>query len=223
MGRGGSSGEDGQWRGGRERAEADDEVGGGEIDLEAAGEVGAEAEVDVVPEDGGVTAGRNGGVGDGARVGVTLEDGEAGGEGEVVEGVGDLAEAAAGGGDDAAAAEFATGGEAVGASGARDVGPEAEDLTGDEVAAVESAAGEAEIVDLAGLEGELGGVGGGEQGVMDSARMGVEAGAGMVGRMGGRPAGSWRRRASLMRLLRRRKLSDWARSDMRSQLDSSGT
>jgi hypothetical protein len=60
-------------------------VGGGEGGLDAEGARGTEAQIDVVPEDGRVAIPFGEGAGNGAGVGMALDDFEAGFEGGAVE------------------------------------------------------------------------------------------------------------------------------------------
>ena len=90
-------------------AQPDDQLVGGERDLEAQRSVAAQPEVDVVPEHGGVAAERRLRAGDDAAVRVALDDLEAGEQGDLVERVGQLADPAGDGRDDAALADLPPG------------------------------------------------------------------------------------------------------------------
>ncbi len=68
-----------------------------------------------------------------------------------------MAEAAADVGDEASFTEFAPGGVAFAGGGGAELFPEAEGVAGLELKAMEALAGDAEVLDLAGGEGELGG------------------------------------------------------------------
>jgi hypothetical protein len=140
---------------GARRTDADDEVGGGQLDLDPPRLVAAEAQVDVVPEDGGVEVLLGGGAGQDARVGVAFDDFQPRFQGRLVEQPAELAEPAADGRDQAAFAQFAAGGEAFRLRGAAELTPEAEHVSGRNLHAVEGAGGLTEVLDLAGGEREF--------------------------------------------------------------------
>ena len=113
-----------------DRTDRDDEMSGREVAFEPPSERGNEAQVDVIPEDGGVVFRQEGDSGKTAGVGVTLDDLDASRERGGMEQPGELAKATTEVRDEAAGAELATGGEAAPTRGAPELFPEAEDLTG---------------------------------------------------------------------------------------------
>ena len=78
-------------------------------------------------------------------------------QGGLIEQPGDLAESAADTGNEAAFAEFATGGEAFAGSGAAELTPEAEDGGGGDFDAIQGIGGEAQVLHLSCCEREFGG------------------------------------------------------------------
>ena len=137
-------------------ADANNEIGGGELDFEPPGERCAEAEVDVVPENGGIEILFGGGAGDDAGVGVAFDDFEVCFEGGLIEQPGDLAESSADAGNEAAFAQFAAGGESFAGSGAAELAPEAEDGSGRDFDAIQGVGGEAQVFHFSCRERELG-------------------------------------------------------------------
>src|SRR5947209_2568758 len=103
---------------------------------------GAEAQVNVIPEDRGVAARGGRRAGHDARVRVALDDLEARPERRAVERVRQLAQAAARVRDDAALAQLAPAHVAAPAARPPDVRPEAEDRAGGHFDAVEPPRGE---------------------------------------------------------------------------------
>jgi hypothetical protein len=85
-------------------------------------------------------------------MGVALENRAAGFQRDLEQGVGDLAEAAAGRGDHAAFLQHAAGDEATGATRIAELLPEAEDFAGRNHQPVEMLRSAAEVLDLAELE-----------------------------------------------------------------------
>jgi hypothetical protein len=168
------------WGGGRLAGQGDGQVGFVEAHAQSHRGGRDEAQIDVIPGDGGIAAGGGGGTGNDAGVGVAFDDCAAGLQGDIVQGVGELAQAAAGHGHDAALAQHPSGDEAARLPGGTELTPEAEDCAGGYDGAVQKPAGHAQVLHLAALHRLL------AVGLIGAERRLVERGEGreVVGRAG---------------------------------------